>query len=268
MDERFEGKSSVLIETKKEVDLEAFSNIQRLTNPEIERKEKAKTKLFQNVSFVERETDSREEFLRAQKISLKAELESAREREPEVYIRPNVEYDLNATIDKYLEEETETKTEVCEEIQQDAQENVAVEEETLEETFAGEEIESEGSVKVVYQNAKKKNLKLRLKLAACAVLCVLTCLGGWAIYNATQIKTLTAEAQAKQYQYQINVVTVASNISKLDDLTNPNSITNLDELEKANIVEIIPRETVAPQALEKQSNWFDRVCNWLSNLFK
>ena len=102
----------------------------------------------------------------------------------------------------------------------------------------------------------------------CAVVCILTCLGGWAIYNATQIKTLTAEAEAKSYQYQINVITVASNISKLDDLTNPNSITNLEELEKANIVEIIPRETVAPQVIEKQSNWFDRVCNWLSNLFK
>ena len=262
MDERLESKSSVLIETNKAVDLDTFSNIQRKINPEIDKKEEAKAKLFSGVNFVEGSTQEREEFLRAQKISLKAELESA--REPEVYVRPKVEYDLNATIDQYLEEEVETKQEIQEKIQ----EEVVLEKETEEENLLNEEIESEENVRVVYQNAKKKNLKLRLKLAVCAVVCVLTCLGGWAIYNATQIKTLTAEAQAKQYQYQINVVKVASNISKLDDLTNPNSITNLDELEKANIVPVIPHETVAPKTIERQSNWFDRVCNWVSNLFK
>lgn len=260
MDERLENKSSVLIETKKEVDFQAFSNIQKLANPEIERKDQAKSKLFENVSFVEKEPEEREEFLRAQKISLKAELQSM--REPEVYTRPKVEYDPNATIDQYLEEEVEIKQEIQEEIKEEV-----VAEEEIEENLK-EEIKSEENVKIIYQNAAKKNLKLRLKLAACAVLCVLTCLGGWAIYNATQIKTLTAEAQAKSYQYQINVVKVASNISKLDDLTNPNSITNLDELNKANIVPVIPHETVAPQQIEKQSNWFDRVCNWISNLFK
>ena len=256
MDERLEGKSSILIETNKEVDLEAFSNIQKLANPEIEKKEQAKAKLFQNVSFVEEEYKDKEDVLPSQKISLNAEIED----DSEIYIPPKVEYDLNATIDQYLQEEVEVKEEIEEEILQEA--------EVQEEIVAVEKEEREESVKVIYQNAKKKNLKLRLKLAACAVVCVLTCLGGWAIYNATQIKTLTAEAQAKSYQYQINVVTVASNISKLDDLTNPNSITNLDELEKANIVDVIPRETVAPQALEKQSNWFDRVCNWISTLFK
>ena len=256
MDERLESKSSVLIETKKEVDLETFSNIQKLANPEVEKKEQARAKLFQNVSFVEKELEKQEAILPSQKISLNSELEI--EARPEIILNRNVEYDLNATVDEYLEEETEIEEEVEEEVST----------ETVEEIVKDEEEQSEESVKVVYQNAKKKNLKLRLKLAGCAIVCILTCLGGWAIYNATQIKTLTAEAEAKAYQYQINVITVASNISKLDDLTNPNSITNLEELEKANIVEIIPRETVAPQVIEKQSNWFDRVCNWLSNLFK
>ena len=122
--------------------------------------------------------------------------------------------------------------------------------------------------KVVYENQKKPSLKLRLKLAICAIALVLTCLGGWAIYNAVEIKTLTGEAQAKNAEYNINVMKVIRTTSKLDDLTNPNSITNLDELESANVVQIIPKEKASPKTIEKQSNWFDRLCNWLSNLFK
>ena len=122
--------------------------------------------------------------------------------------------------------------------------------------------------KVVYENQKKPSLKLRLKLAICAIALVLTCLGGWAIYNAVEIKTLTGEAQAKNAEYNINVMKVIKTTSKLDDLTNPNSITNLDELESANVVQIIPKEKASPKTIEKQSNWFDRLCNWLSNLFK
>ena len=75
MDERLESKSSVLIETKKEVDLETFSNIQKLANPEVEKKEQARAKLFQNVSFVEKELEKQEAILPSQKISLNSELE-------------------------------------------------------------------------------------------------------------------------------------------------------------------------------------------------
>ncbi|MBO4412505.1 MAG: hypothetical protein J5779_00615, partial [Clostridia bacterium] len=107
-----------------------------------------------------------------------------------------------------------------------------------------------------------------LKMAFAAMAMVLVCFGGWAIYNAIKIETLNAEAQAESAQYSVNVAKVITNISKLDDLTNPNSITNLDELSSAQIIEVAPKAETLPKTLEKQSNWFDRLCNWLSNLFK
>lgn len=245
MDELKQGetRTSTLIDTQ--TDYQSFFNAQTQQNNE--KREEAKKKLF---NFVENEQEKKA--LPKQTISLDKQVFENEELKMQTLPEKQTE--------AAFEPELQTEQEVVEDIKQ------SIENDTEEEV--DESSVKENRKRIVYAERKKTNIKLRLKLAACAIACVLTCLGGWAIYNAVEIKTLTGEAQAKNAQYSINVVKVISNTSKLDDLTNPNSITNLDELESANIVQIIPKEKSAPQTIEKKSNWFDRVCNWLSNLFK
>ena len=233
-------------------DYQTFSDEKKST----EKREEAKRKLF---NFVEPKSEKK--VLPKQSISLSKEVfenEEIKNLEPEKEIKffSQTEIEPKKIIEDDIASEIEQEPEFEIEQQTELEGDIAEEEKRLQHK------------KVVYENQKKPSLKLRLKLAICAIALVLTCLGGWAIYNAVEIKTLTGEAQAKNAEYNINVMKVIKTTSKLDDLTNPNSITNLDELESANVVQIIPKEKASPKTIEKQSNWFDRLCNWLSNLFK
>ena len=236
-----ETRIATLIDT----DYQTFSDEKKST----EKREEAKRKLF---NFVEPKSEKK--VLPKQSISLSKEVfenEEIKNLEPEKEIKffSQTEIEPKKIIEDDIANKIEQEPEFEIEQQTELEGNIAEEEKRLQHK------------KVVYENQKKPSLKLRLKLAICAIALVLTCLGGWAIYNAVEIKTLTGEAQAKNAEYNINVMKVIKTTSKLDDLTNPNSITNLDELESANIVQIIPKEKASPKTIEKQSNWFDRLCN-------
>lgn len=248
------------ISTLIDADYQTFSDEKKST----EKREEAKRKLF---NFVEPKSEKK--VLPKQSISLSKEVfenEEVKNVKPEKEIKffSQTEIEPKKIIEDDIVNEIEQEPEF--EIEQESEFEIGQQTE-YEDDLAQEEKRLQRK-KVVYENQKKPSLKLRLKLAICAIALVLTCLGGWAIYNAVEIKTLTGEAQAKNAEYNINVMKVIKTTSKLDDLTNPNSITNLDELESANVVQIIPKEKASPKTIEKQSNWFDRLCNWLSNLFK
>lgn len=250
MDEQKQRETRIA--TLIDADYQTFSDEKKST----EKREEAKRKLF---NFVEPKSEKK--VLPKQSISLSKEVfenEEVKNVEPEKEIKffSQTEIEPKKIIEDDIVNEIEQEPEFEIEQQTEYEDDLAQEEKRLQRK------------KVVYENQKKPSLKLRLKLAICAIALVLTCLGGWAIYNAVEIKTLTGEAQAKNAEYNINVMKVIKTTSKLDDLTNPNSITNLDELESANVVQIIPKEKASPKTIEKQSNWFDRLCNWLSNLFK
>ena len=250
MDEQKQRETRIA--TLIDADYQTFSDEKKST----EKREEAKRKLF---NFVEPKSEKK--VLPKQSISLSKEVfenEEVKNVKPEKEIKffSQTEIEPKKIIEDDIVNEIEQEPEFEIEQQTECEDDLAQEEKRLQRK------------KVVYENQKKPSLKLRLKLAICAIALVLTCLGGWAIYNAVEIKTLTGEAQAKNAEYNINVMKVIKTTSKLDDLTNPNSITNLDELESANVVQIIPKEIASPKTIEKQSNWFDRLCNWLSNLFK
>ncbi len=250
MDEQKQRETRIA--TLIDADYQTFSDEKKST----EKREEAKRKLF---NFVEPKSEKK--VLPKQSISLSKEVfenEEVKNVKPEKEIKffSQTEIEPKKIIEDDIVNEIEQEPEFEIEQQTEYEDDLAQEEKRLQRK------------KVVYENQKKPSLKLRLKLAICAIALVLTCLGGWAIYNAVEIKTLTGEAQAKNAEYNINVMKVIKTTSKLDDLTNPNSITNLDELESANVVQIIPKEKASPKTIEKQSNWFDRLCNWLSNLFK
>lgn len=152
------------------------------------------------------------------------------------------------------EEEPETLPEEKEEIE------VSSEEETL--SDVQEENISEDENKPV----KRAKPKTRFRIFIFGLISVLACMCGWSIYNAVEIKTLTAEIEQANKIYSVNVYNYIKTISKADDLTNKDSITNLDSLSEAGIVPLQPTKE-QPSEYSVKSNWFDRLCNWLSNLF-
>ncbi len=116
------------------------------------------------------------------------------------------------------------------------------------------------------QTNKKATFKTRLKIIFFGSLAVLACMIGWTIGNSIEIKTLTSELEKANKIYSVNVVSHISNISKADDLTNEDSIFDLEKLSQAGIVPLTPTEKDSiPYSVK--SNWFDRLCNWLSSLF-
>ena len=258
MDEQKQRETRIA--TLIDADYQTFSDEKKST----EKREEAKRKLF---NFVEPKSEKK--VLPKQSISLSKEVfenEEVKNVKPEKEIKFFSQTEIEPT--KIIEDDIVNEIEQDPEFGIEQEPEFEIEQQTEYEDDLAQEEKRLQRKKVVYENQKKPSLKLRLKLAICAIALVLTCLGGWAIYNAVEIKTLTGEAQAKNAEYNINVMKVIRTTSKLDDLTNPNSITNLDELESANVVQIIPKEKASPKTIEKQSNWFDRLCNWLSNLFK
>lgn len=155
---------------------------------------------------------------------------------------------------KEEESETETLPEEKEEIEDSS------EEETL--SVVQEENISEDEDKPV----KRAKPKTRFRIFIFGLISVLACMCGWSIYNAVEIKTLTAEIEQANKIYSVNVYNYVKTISKADDLTNKDSITNLDSLSDAGIVPLQPTKEDKSEYSVK-SNWFDRLCNWLSNLF-
>ena len=218
-----------------------------VTNSKLE----AERKLFP-LRFVEIDAKKEQSPLPTQKISLDVEKNSLIEKEQVKSFE--IQKDISLLNSTKVENTKEDK--LVNETEKHFDQNIKIEQENI-----------------VLENTKlrkadSKKLKNRLKVCFVAMICVLTCLGGWSIYNAIKIETLNAQEQLETAEYNINIAKVITNISKLDDLTNPNSITNLDELSSAQIIEVAPKNELFPKTLEKHSNWFDRVCNWLSNLFK
>lgn len=152
------------------------------------------------------------------------------------------------------EEEPETLPEEKEEIE------VSSEKETVNDVI--EENVSENENKPV----KRAKPKTRFRIFIFGLISVLACMCGWSIYNVVEIKTLTAEIEQANKIYSVNVYNYVKTISKADDLTNKDSITNLDSLSDAGIVPLQPTKEDKSEYSVK-SNWFDRLCNWLSNLF-
>ena len=187
---------------------------------------------------------------------------------PELYMQ-----NLKKNFEPQQEKETKSAPSVSSKIQFEAAETffskpleakeeieVSSEEETL--SDVQEENISEDENKPV----KRAKPKTRFRIFIFGLISVLACMCGWSIYNAVEIKTLTAEIEQANKIYSVNVYNYVKTISKADDLTNKDSITNLDSLSEAGIVPLQPTKEDKSEYSVK-SNWFDRLCNWLSNLF-
>ncbi len=76
------------------------------------------------------------------------------------------------------------------------------------------------------------------------------------IYSTVDLATTLSAYNAAQSQYSVNVFNLLKNIASVDSGN-----------KAAELVETYPKQLQSPDALKKQSNWFDRFCNFLSGLF-
>lgn len=114
---------------------------------------------------------------------------------------------------------------------------------------------------VAEMQTKKKNKKrFRAKLSVMLYLIVLIVCSGWTIFNAFNISSITNDIS--KINYSINEFNYIIKIEQLDIINNhENSIIT-------NIIEVTSPALIEPTTIQPQTNWFDRLCSWLANLFK
>ena len=263
--ETMKEKNSRTILLEKET--EEPSDVSFIPENQEEKKESAKKVLFENNTpelYMQNlkknfEPQQEKETKSAQSVSSKIQFEAAetffsKPLEAKEKKQTECQVSFQNVYVPLKEEEPETLPEEKEEIE------VSSEKETVNDVI--EENVSENENKPV----KRAKPKTRFRIFIFGLISVLACMCGWSIYNAVEIKTLTAEIEQANKIYSVNVYNYVKTISKADDLTNKDSITNLDSLSEAGIVPLQPTKE-QPSEYSVKSNWFDRLCNWLSNLF-
>lgn len=201
------------------------------------------------------------------------------------YVAPK--FNINTINDKQIKNEanivevvkSEQKNDViieekAQEINKDDKEDVEEKVETLYNSSLNIEQTGEEIIDKELNTYSKKsnNYKFRFNLLTSVFCCLIAILGGWVIGNAIEIASTNSQIVSeigKGEEYQVNIIEYLSKIGKLDDNVSQ-SPPNPEDGSLFPIEEIIP---ITPQPLEdttayeQESNWFDKICNWLKNLF-
>ena len=117
-----------------------------------------------------------------------------------------------------------------------------------------------------YAQSEIKSYKFRFKLLTGVFCCLLAILTGWIIGNIVEIATTNTEI-ATQTEYAVDLKGLISNISKLDKDETPASPSDGSLLPIEEIIPVTPGIVEDTTGYESESNWFDKICNWLSNFF-
>ncbi len=103
------------------------------------------------------------------------------------------------------------------------------------------------------QPKQKPKTSLWKKLVAGGVIALTIGLG---VSGAVELSSAVASYNAAQSEYSVNVANLIKNIASVDSGN-----------KASELIETYPKELESPQAIKKDSNWFDRFCNFLSGLF-
>lgn len=115
---------------------------------------------------------------------------------------------------------------------------------------------------------KNKPTKFRFRLLTCIYCAIIAVCTGWVITNAVRISTVQSTIESSQSSFKINELKYIKKIEQLDDLKDTSQ--NPEDSSLLPIEEVI---TIQPAPLEnptdyaKNSNWFDKICNWFGHLF-
>lgn len=83
-------------------------------------------------------------------------------------------------------------------------------------------------------------------------------LGIWSVVNIAKIDVLSSQVAEVSSEYSMNLLSYLNNLKNLD-------ATNSENMQ--NLLNTIPDQDLSAGGIEKQSNWFDRFCNFLGGLF-
>ncbi len=179
---------------------------------------------------------------------------------------------------KQQEEQEKLKQEKTQEQEQEIEkDDQKTEEQKLDDLFADsleiKETQDKQLEKQINENSssKPKSYKFRFRLLGCVFACLVALSGGWIIGNVVDIVKTNAEiaevAQSNS-EYSANLAKLINKISKIKtgeqhpDDADKGSLLPIEE-----IIPITPEPLEDVTAYEQHSNWFDKICNWLKNLF-
>lgn len=132
---------------------------------------------------------------------------------------------------------------------------------------SGTSIQKENSEVETPVLTPKKSKKFRMKLALYIYALICSTFIGWTIGNAIAINNQALLLETKSAEYSVNLASYTMKIQGLDGiLAEEEKPDSLNPIEAQ--ITVVPEEMVPPQEYIKQSNWFDNICNWLSNLFR
>jgi len=103
-------------------------------------------------------------------------------------------------------------------------------------------------------NKLKRKRKFRLKLVSVVYCLIFAMCSGWVIGNAIELSKTTYNISELQY------------LIKIEQLDGFQEVQNGDSI-ITTVVEIEPQPLAEPTAIQPQTNWFDRFCDFLNNIF-
>lgn len=123
------------------------------------------------------------------------------------------------------------------------------------------------------EDKPKLRLKSKAKSWFVAIVLIISMLGGLAIYNAVQIQNLNT--QITETTVNINNINgdIKQVVKNIDELTDEDNVLKkaedlgLKEVTEENKVNVTLNEKNVVEDYESQTNFFDKICNFLRNLF-
>lgn len=107
--------------------------------------------------------------------------------------------------------------------------------------------------KQVEKSQPKKKMSFLKKAIIASVLALTVWLG---VFTAVDLSNSISAYNAANSQYSVNLANLLKNISSVDSGN-----------KTSELIQTYPNELMRPDQLQQQSNWFDRLCNFLSGLF-
>ena len=104
--------------------------------------------------------------------------------------------------------------------------------------------------------SNKKPKRNRFKMIVLAALFAV--FGVWGIVNITTIDSVGTQITQETTAYNMNIAKYILKLKSLDGTSASNM---------SNLFDTIPVTPQKPNTIEKQSNWFDRFCNFIAGLF-
>lgn len=126
-------------------------------------------------------------------------------------------------------------------------------------------------------DVKKTNVKVQMrtkgKIILIAISFLIIILTGFSIFNAIKINNLNSSINNLNNQITIEDANLKKAIKELGALTSEEKIKeesgnlNLSEIEDSKILDVELYERKPIQKIGEKSNWFSKLCDFLSNIF-